>query len=295
MVRTRIAGMAACAALALAGCGDRSSEDAAAPDVRNMSDAAPAPAPSATSAAQWRRSTTGAGAALRLMRDGARMMELSCPAGAGTLRVNVPAFRAIGSEERLSIGSGQTVVALVADTRGDPRLGGVTGVGEVPDELGTILAGGIGVAYGAQETGALPAVPEPDRAAFLQACRGDSAAEPAAAASACMVQDDIRLSVPALLARGTEPFWTAEIEGRCVTYTTPYNQPGNRVWTRVQDEDGTLVWTGGLGGARFALRARQAPGEGCSDGMSNRRYPWQVTVMVRGETRQGCAAPVEAR
>ena len=50
--------------------------------------------------------------------------------------------------------------------------------------------------------------------------------------NACLVQDNEALSVPAIRATGTEPFWSAQVEGRCVNYSTPENQGGVRVWTR---------------------------------------------------------------
>lgn len=110
-----------------------------------------------------------------------------------------------------------------------------------------------------------------------------------AGVSACLVQDGARLAAPALKAVGTEPFWGAAIEGRCVTYSTPEDQQGTRVWTQFAQGADESVWTGALDGSRFELRAREAPRADCSDGMSDRRYRWRVTLIVRGETRHGCA------
>lgn len=98
-------------------------------------------------------------------------MHLFCENGGGLL-VNVNAFRPIGSEERLSLGSGDTVVALVADPAGDANRGGVTGTGAVPAELAAILAGaaGLSASYGAQSTGPLPPVPDDVTRAFVRGC-----------------------------------------------------------------------------------------------------------------------------
>ena len=129
---------------------------------------------SAAPAPRWQSSASGEGAALTLAAPGgARLLTLSCPAGSGELVVNVPGFRAIASEERMSVGSGGTVFALVADTAGDKERGGVTGRGAFPPaEMARILAGagGIAVNYGAQNSG--PHAPPPPAVAqdFLAGC-----------------------------------------------------------------------------------------------------------------------------
>jgi len=129
-----------------------------------------------------------------------------------------------------------------------------------------------------------------DPANMKQATRGappgGAAAEPA---GACMMQGTERLQGPRLRAIGTEPFWAATIEGRCVTYSHPEDQAGTRVWTRYSPTADGGTWTGALGGRAFELRTRRQPG--CSDGMSDRDYPIAVELVVGGERRQGCAAP----
>jgi uncharacterized membrane protein len=104
------------------------------------------------------------------------------------------------------------------------------------------------------------------------------------------MQGSERLQLAPLRAIGTEPFWGARIEGRCVTYSHPENQAGTRVWTRYTPAPNGGTWSGALGGQRFELRTRAAPG--CSDGMSDRRYPIAVDLQVGGERRQGCAEPL---
>lgn len=109
--------------------------------------------------------------------------------------------------------------------------------------------------------------------------------------SPCLTQGDDRLRVTPIRAIGTEPFWGARVEGRCVTYSTPENQEGTRVWTRYSEAgDGTSEWVGQLRGKKFEMRVR--PEEGCSDGMSDRRYPIAVQLVVDGENREGCAEPL---
>ena len=106
--------------------------------------------------------------------------------------------------------------------------------------------------------------------------------------SPCLMQGADRLDVAALRAVGTEPFWGARVEGRCVTYTTPENQQGVRIWTRYFNEgNGRSAWVGQLDGKKFEMRVR--PEAGCSDGMSDKRYPIAVELTVMGESRKGCA------
>lgn len=98
-------------------------------------------------------------------------VHIFCPAGGGLL-VNVNAFRPIGSEERMSFGSGGEVVTLVADPAGDGLRGGVSGEGPVPAALLAMLTGSEGVAvnYEAQDIGPLPPVPADTARAFITGC-----------------------------------------------------------------------------------------------------------------------------
>jgi uncharacterized membrane protein len=106
--------------------------------------------------------------------------------------------------------------------------------------------------------------------------------------SPCLVQGTEQLNVKSLRAVGTEPFWSAQVEGRCVTYSTPDDQQGTRVWTRYsQGPNSGGVWIGQLGGKRFEMRSR--PDSGCSDGMSDKRYPIAVELVVDSQQLRGCA------
>lgn len=113
---------------------------------------------------------------------------------------------------------------------------------------------------------------------------------PKPTASACDMQDGAELRPVRLRAVGTEPFWGARIQGRCVTYSHPEDQAGKRVWTHLSGSASSGVWTGSLDGQAFSLRTR--PQADCSDGMSDRRYPIAVSLTVMGEERQGCAEPL---
>lgn len=284
----------AAAALLLAGCGS----DDEAPAGSQNEVAVPgdgsqaAPAAGDADASGWDLQSSGEGAALVYPASGNAAVRLFCPAGGREILVNVPAFRPVGSEERLSFGSGGEVVALVADTRGDAQRGGVSGTGPVPGNLAALVGGPVAVNYGAQNSGPHPAPPSDLARAFVSACRDGAPPPredpPAEQVSACLMQGDQRLRNPPLRAIGTEPFWGARIEGRCVTYSHPEDQQGTRVWTRyTSGANGGGTWSGALEGRRFELTIR--PDAGCSDGMSDRRYPYAADLIVHGERRSGCA------
>ena len=281
-------------AVLLAGCGGETSRNTAAVNTD---------APS--QASSWDLAADRQGAALTIAGSGGEpAMRLLCPGGEDKLVVNVPAFEPIGSEERLSFGQGGEVVALVADPTGDQLRGGVTAEGPVPENLVQLLSGEVSASYGSQVSGPHPAPPGALVESFAAACSGDAAAgestgtgqpadETAAApnsGSACLTGRDGK-PVPAnrIRAVGTEPFWAAQVEGRCVTYSHPENQSGTRVWTEFSGTTQNGTWSGFLNDRPFVMRTR--PQQGCSDGMSDKRYPIAVSLTVNGEERTGCAEP----
>lgn len=113
--------------------------------------------------------------------------------------------------------------------------------------------------------------------------------DPAAPAHPCLLADGRALTTR-LKAIGTEPFWAAEVRGRCVTYKTPDDQAGTRVWARFRGTDEAGEWSGFLGERRFLLVTRAQPG--CSDGMSDKRYSLAATVKIGDEELRGCAEPL---
>lgn len=280
------------AVLMVPGCNSRE------PDVVTGNEAASGRTANVAKAA-WDLQSSDEGASLVL---GGGAVRLFCPSDGNELLVNVQAFRPIGSEERMSFGQGGEVVALVAGAAGDAGRGGVTGRGEVPANLPALLSGDVSVAYGAQVSGPHPQPAAGLVEAFARACSDGGSAEgaepdqpgqpetpPIKTASACLIQDGRRIGANTIRAVGTEPFWAATVEGRCVTYSHPDNQAGTRVWTKFSGtaEDGT--WIGSLEGKPFELRTQ--PQAGCSDGMSDKRYPIAVSMTVGGEQRSGCAEP----
>lgn len=61
------------------------------------------------------------------------------------------------------------------------------------------------------------------------------------------------------------------------------------MWTTFSGTARNGRWTGALDNQRFVMVTDPEPG--CSDGMSDKRYPIAVTLTVRGEQRRGCAEP----
>ena len=85
---------------------------------------------------------------------------------------------------------------------------------------------------------------------------------------------------------GTEPFWGGQVSGEVLTYTTPENQEGDMVAVdRFAGRNG-ISFSGELDAMPFVLAV--TPGR-CSDGMSDRSYPFTVTLQVKGKQRDGCA------
>lgn len=272
------------AGMLAAGCGQ--SPDSPAPNDQPATDSA--------EASGWRLEAAGDGPALVLASDGAPQIRILCP-HQRQLAVNVPDFEPIGSEERLSFGQGGEVVALVADVRGDRARGGVTGTSPVPDNLAQLLSGPVSASYGAQTSG-----PHPTPAAalvneFARACSSESGGSETTetagpGASACLRgRGGEPVPANAIKAIGTEPFWAATVEGRCVTYSHPEDQSGTRVWTRFSGTASNGTWTGSLNGQPFVMKTIAKPG--CSDGMSDAIYPIAVSLTVGGEQRSGCARP----
>jgi len=85
---------------------------------------------------------------------------------------------------------------------------------------------------------------------------------------------------------GTEPFWGGEIAGGTATYSTPEKPDGELFPVERFAGNNGLGFTGDLGGQPFRMALTPAA---CSDGMSDRTYPFTVTLQVAGEQRDGCA------
>jgi uncharacterized membrane protein len=88
---------------------------------------------------------------------------------------------------------------------------------------------------------------------------------------------------------GTEPFWGGRIAADGITLSgadrPDMRFPADKPWTR----GAAAVWaTQSSGALPLKITLRVAA---CSDGMSDRRYPYTALVEVGGETLRGCALP----
>lgn len=84
---------------------------------------------------------------------------------------------------------------------------------------------------------------------------------------------------------GTEPFWTLAIDAGEGVWTTPDNPSGTRFAAQRFAGNNGLGFSGTLDGK--PLTATLTPGR-CSDGMSDRSFPYVATIALGGETFEGC-------
>ncbi len=85
---------------------------------------------------------------------------------------------------------------------------------------------------------------------------------------------------------GTEPFWGGKVAAGRLTYSTPENEAGETVAARRFAGNNGLGFSGTLASGPFDLAI--TPGT-CSDGMSDRVFPYTATLRIAGEQRNGCA------
>lgn len=85
---------------------------------------------------------------------------------------------------------------------------------------------------------------------------------------------------------GTEPFWGGTVAGGQLTYTTPENHSGDAIAVRRFAGNNGLGFSGVVDGKPLDLAI--TPGE-CSDGMSDRLFPYHATLRIGEDQRSGCA------
>jgi len=85
---------------------------------------------------------------------------------------------------------------------------------------------------------------------------------------------------------GTEPFWAVVVKGDRLTYTTPEDQTGMAVPVQRFAGNSGLAFNGTLAGQPLDLLVTKGD---CSDGMSDRRYPFTATLKIGEDQRSGCA------
>jgi uncharacterized membrane protein len=91
---------------------------------------------------------------------------------------------------------------------------------------------------------------------------------------------------------GTEPFWGGEVRGGRMVLDWPENEKGVSIRVRRGVARGRLTLTGALTvhphflpAGRFTMIVVR---KNCGDGMSERTYPYDVTILARGTRLLGC-------
>jgi uncharacterized membrane protein len=93
-----------------------------------------------------------------------------------------------------------------------------------------------------------------------------------------------------LRALGTEPFWGLDIAEDGLTLEGPDRETLSAPNPGAIVQGGTSVWNAVTANG-VALKVTLTTGE-CSDGMSDRRYPFQARIELAGEVLNGCAASI---
>lgn len=97
----------------------------------------------------------------------------------------------------------------------------------------------------------------------------------------------IAIAAEPLRALGTEPFWALDVDTFGLRFITPDDTSGIRfppVAANVVAD--TVIWSGQTEGASIEVHVWA---EKCSDGMSDREYPYASRVTIAGTTYRGCA------
>lgn len=115
----------------------------------------------------------------------------------------------------------------------------------------------------------------------LSACTGRGAdAQNTQAFAAIDAEETVRFV-------GTEPFWGGEVTGTRLTYSTPENVDGATFRVERFAGNNGLSFSGKLDEVSFDLMV--TPGN-CSDGMSDRRFPFFATLKLGDrDPLSGCA------
>ena len=108
----------------------------------------------------------------------------------------------------------------------------------------------------------------------------DASAPPATTANSPMVH------VTAFIAGGNEPFWSVEVDGDALIYSTPEQMPGLVLQATREARDGNVVYRGEYDGREFELELRDQP---CQDSMSGWRHDFTARFDWGATTMTGCA------
>jgi len=155
------------ALFAAAGC------ERSAPPIEGVPSPADFPEETVQDGPRWRLETTPIGIALAMDDEsGAQAARLACARDPARMTVEIEAFRAIGSEERLSFGVDGEPFVFVADPMAD-RPSGVQAETAISGELLGMLAEAreVSAMYGSQQFGPHTAPDAEIRARFVETCR----------------------------------------------------------------------------------------------------------------------------
>ncbi|MDP2765043.1 MAG: hypothetical protein Q8O54_09425, partial [Brevundimonas sp.] len=124
----------------------------------------------------------------------------------------------------------------------------------------------------------------------LAACSPAEEPAPPAAPEPGAVLAGVDLTRP-VRALGTEPFWSVELTGTEMVYSSP-EPPEQRAPQSRPVIQGTTASYQGATAAGTAFSVTLVATE-CSDGMSDRTYPLTARVEIGEEVLNGCAASVD--
>ena len=111
----------------------------------------------------------------------------------------------------------------------------------------------------------------------------------AAAASCASVPPRHALVMPDRLSGlGTEPFWNITLAGNRLTYRDAETTGESVADVARREKRGQLIVEGRAGDTRLLATFSVAD---CSDGMSDRRYPYSLTLTFGYRTLRVCAYP----
>lgn len=126
--------------------------------------------------------------------------------------------------------------------------------------------------------------------ALFAAC---SSGDQPRADSAGIAKDSILMPDTALIAAlplralGTEPFWALDIDTAGLRFITPDDTAGLRFpYSKSTIVSDTSIWTAGNVQSAITVRVWR---EKCSDGMSDREYPFAARILKDTITYRGCA------
>lgn len=87
---------------------------------------------------------------------------------------------------------------------------------------------------------------------------------------------------------GTEPFWSVEMRGTQFAWSSMEAPEPRRITVSRRESEGVLVIAGTLDGQALRGEFRKAA---CGDGMSDRSYPFTLSLAIGQARFSGCAYP----